>query len=70
MTNYEKIKSFTIDEMVDFLVKENTYADLCEKCKLLYSVDCKNCAEITDCQTYKDWLNSEYIGFTYEIMKR
>lgn len=54
MTNYEKIKQMSIDEMVEYLLKIT--ADLCEACPLERL--CSN--ELNSCNlTVKYWLESE-----------
>ncbi len=54
MTNYEKIKNMTVEEMAEFLEK---LTDLCNanRCK-----DCPLCKGIFCCTTEIEcWLNSE-----------
>ena len=52
MTNYEKIKSMTIDEMAEFLC----HGDFdCEKCA--YKDNKKGCKDEVD--RYKKWLEAE-----------
>lgn len=52
MTNFEKIKNMTVEEMVEFIIYE-------------HSCDCCNCADDDDCKGLKcregvrEWLKQE-----------
>lgn len=54
MTNYEKIKNMTVEEMAEFLEKITDYcnAKTCKDCPLCRCIFC--CATEIEC-----WLNSE-----------
>ena len=54
-TNFDKIKSMSIDEMAEFLFKVATTENFPFKCYTNYSKE-KNC---TDC--YKQWLESKEV---------
>lgn len=56
MNNYEKIKAMTLDEMANFLSREDEYCEVCG----FYGDTCvgdKDCKEVV-----KQWLESESEG--------
>jgi hypothetical protein len=53
MTNYEKIKNFTLDEMADFI-------NDCTGCSCCSRRDYEECMDVDNCATHiKEYLESE-----------
>lgn len=59
MTNYEKIKSLSIEEMADFL-RQAEVSNFVPKKFICDSLSCFECKEGLDC--FIVWLNEEYKG--------
>jgi hypothetical protein len=55
MTNYEKIKSMSIEEMAYFIDKLNYINGICEHCEYQY----KDCSTISCISALEQWLKSE-----------
>ena len=55
MTNYEKIKTMSIDEMAVFIIKQTNHCDFCSR------KNCPTCVGIEGgCEKYiKEYLESE-----------
>jgi hypothetical protein len=54
VTNYERIKSMTVEEMADHLI----FFNICNCCPLVHMCHCSE--EDLDCETqYKNWLRAE-----------
>lgn len=51
MTNYDKIKGMSVEELAEFLLKVNNYMDYGCKFGSNKGRDCKDC--------FKEWLESE-----------
>ena len=51
VTNYEKIKGMSVEELAEFLLKVNNYMDYGCKFGSSKGRDCKDC--------FKEWLESE-----------
>lgn len=61
ITNYQRLQQMTVEELANFL-DEVTLACSDHYCKECPVNQFNNNAGMCNCQSFKDWLEEEYIG--------